>query len=86
VLERACPEKTRRGWPNIKAHVLAHGKKIGPVNTKQAGAIQTDIEACMGLWLTAMRMHKTEQYCHNTEISKQSFQEHSQCTLVHAER
>ena len=33
---------------------------MGPVNTKQAGALQTDIEACVDLWHTAMGMHKTE--------------------------
>ena len=78
-------KKERRAWPKIQTHVLAHGQKIGPVHAQQAGALQTDIEASVDLWHTTMRMHKTEQHSYNREISKQSTQERSQCTLVRPE-
>ena len=54
-------------------------------NTQQAGALQTDIEACVDLWHIVVGMHKTEQHSHNTEISRKSTQEHSQCTSVRPE-
>ena len=82
ALEGTCQEKKSRAWPKIRTHVPAHGKKIGPVHTQQAGALQT---ACVDLWHTTMGMHKTEQHSHNTEISKQSTQGHSQCDLVRPE-
>jgi len=50
------------------------------------GAIQTIIEARVDLWHTTMWMHKTEQHSYITEISKQSSQGYSQCTLVRPER
>jgi hypothetical protein len=65
-----------RAWPKIQSTVLAYGKTIGPVNTKQAGALQTDFEARLDLWHAVMGMHETEQHCYNTEIPKQSTQEH----------
>jgi len=49
---------------------------ISPVNKQQAGALLTDFEACVDLWHTVMGMHKTKQHCYNTEIPKQSTQEH----------
>jgi hypothetical protein len=66
----------RRAWPRIQTHVLAYEKKIGPVDTQQAGALQTDIEACVEIWQPAVGLQETEQPCHNTEISKQSTQKH----------
>jgi hypothetical protein len=59
-----------RTWPKIQANVLAYGKTIGPVNTKQAGALQTDFEARLDLWHAVMGMNETEQLCCNTEIPK----------------
>jgi hypothetical protein len=61
------------------------GRSVGLVNT-QAGALHTDIEACVDLWHTAVGMHETEQHSHNTEISKLSTREHSYSTLVRSER
>jgi hypothetical protein len=58
-------KKTRRAWPKIQTNVLAYGKTIGPFNTQEAGALKTDLEACMDLWHTVMGMHY-----YNTEISK----------------
>jgi len=77
ALEGACQEKKRRAWPKIQTHVPADGHKIGPVYTQQAGALQTDIEACVDLWHTIMGLHKTEQHCHNTEVQNKSTQGHS---------
>jgi hypothetical protein len=34
ALEGTCQEKTRRAGTKIKENVLAHGKKIGPVDTQ----------------------------------------------------
>jgi hypothetical protein len=34
ALEGTCQEKTRKAWTKIKENVLAHGKKIGPVDTQ----------------------------------------------------
>jgi hypothetical protein len=69
-------KRTRRAWPKIQANVLTYGKTIGPVNTQRAGALQTDFEACMDLWHTVMGMREHKQHCYNTEIPKQSTQEH----------
>ena len=66
----------------MQANVLAYGKAIGPVDTQQAGALQTDFEALLDLWHTVMGMHETEQHCYNTEIPKQSTREHRWCVLV----
>ena len=38
-------EKTRRAWTKVQENVLVQGKKIGPVDTQQADAVQTNIEA-----------------------------------------
>jgi hypothetical protein len=46
---------------------LACGK-ISIVNTQQAGALKTDIEACVDRWRTVMGMHETEQHGYNREI------------------
>ena len=69
-------KKTKRAWPKMQTNVPAYGKTIGSVNTQQAGALQADFEACLDLWHTVMGMHKTGQHCCNTEIPKQSTQEH----------
>jgi hypothetical protein len=68
-------KRTRRAWPKIQTNVLAYGKAIGPVSTQQAGALQTNFEACVDLWHTVMVMHETEQHRRNTQISKHSTQE-----------
>jgi hypothetical protein len=34
ALESTYQEKTGRAWTKIKENVLAHGKKIGPVDTQ----------------------------------------------------
>jgi len=64
ALEGTCQEKTRRASIKIKENVLAHGKKIGPVDTQQADAVQTNIEAyyfIVDLRHTAVGLHETEQ-------------------------
>ena len=54
----------------MQENVLDHGKKIGPVDTQQADAIQTNNEACVDLRPTAVGMHGTAQHCHHSTISK----------------
>ena len=62
MLEGTCQEKTRRAWTKIQENVLAHGKKIHPVDTQLADAVQTNIEAGVDLQHTAVGMHETEQH------------------------
>ena len=62
ALEGTCQEKPRRSWTKIEESVLARGRKIGPVDTQQPDAVQTNIESCVDLRLTAERMHETEQH------------------------
>ena len=57
-------EKTRRAWTKIQENVLAHGKKIGPVDTQQADAVQTVLKP---VWLYGIQLWGcTEQS--NTDI------------------
>jgi hypothetical protein len=44
ALEGTCQEKTPRAWTKIQENVLAHGKKIGPVDTQYTDAVQTILE------------------------------------------
>jgi len=55
-------KKTRKAWTKIQENVLVHGKKIGPVDTQYADAVQTNIEACVDLRHTAVEIHETEQH------------------------
>ena len=64
-------KKTRRAWTEIQENILAHGKKIGPVDTQYADAVQTNIEACVDLRHKAVGMHESEQHWHHSTISKQ---------------
>jgi len=57
----------RRAWTKIQENVLAHGKKIDPVETQKADAIQTNIEVCAGPRHTAVGMHETEQHWHHSK-------------------
>jgi hypothetical protein len=34
ALEGTCQEKMQRAWTKIQENVMAHGKKIGPVDTQ----------------------------------------------------
>jgi len=61
--------------PKIQTHVLAHGRKIGPVHTQQS-ALKTDTEAYVDIRHTNMGIHKTVQKSHNKEISKQILRNH----------
>ena len=49
---------------------MAHGKKIHPVDTQLADAVQTNIEAGVDLQHTAVGMHETEQHWHHSTTSK----------------
>jgi hypothetical protein len=55
-------KETRRSCTKLQENVLAHEKKIGLVATQLADAVQTNIEACVDLRHTAVRMHETEQH------------------------
>jgi len=50
---------------------LAHGKKIGAVDTQYGDPVETNIEACVDLRHTAVGIHEKEQHGHNSTISKQ---------------
>ena len=62
MLEGTCQEKTRRAWTRIKENVLVHGKKIAPVDTQYADAVQRNIEVCVDLRHAAVGMHETHQH------------------------
>jgi len=46
----------------MQENIMAHSKKMGPVDTQKADAVQINIEACVDLRHTAVGMHETEQH------------------------
>jgi len=58
-------KQTRRTWTKIQENVLAQGKKIGPVDTQQADAVQTNIEE--PVWTCGLRLWGCTEHS-NTDI------------------